>query len=61
MARPRFVRSLRCMRWRADNPFGIRPRGEAVSRNSARCWRSWRVAMNSSHSSVWLAAFSSDQ
>jgi hypothetical protein len=37
MVRPRFVLSTRCRRGRADSPFGIRSRGEAASRNSARC------------------------
>jgi hypothetical protein len=61
MVQPRLVLNPRCRRRRADSPLGIRQRGEAVSRNSARCVRSWRVAMNSAQSFVRLAAFSSDQ
>ena len=36
-------------------------RGAGASRSAARCLRSFWVAMNSSHSSVWLSALASDQ
>src|SRR5215210_8457714 len=60
-AAARLVRSLRSMRARAVIRFGMRPRGGGASRRAARCLWSFCVAMSSSHSSVSVAAFASDQ
>src|SRR5262249_11609256 len=46
--RPRFVRSLRSIRWRRLRWAGIRPRGAGAWRICSRCFQSLRVAMNSS-------------